>query len=230
VVLVYSPSWVLVAALARQDPRRRLQQVKHRPRWAADHADLGKWLAGAGWWASADQPWGGLRHQEHGSGASPVGPHGWPCLLLGLNRHHCGPFVDALAGPTKADTTALPSLSFCWRSGGLPSGCSPRCFVLGTIARAGLPIGIFWGVPAYRPELFSVASRPEIHNAPNFGAGHIAMKTACGVIFMAQGWTGPRDLLGASGLSGEAHDLQLRLRARHRPTAPRPAPLAGPSR
>jgi len=222
----FIPSWVWCCGWPSRPAAGVSSRSSIRPRWARDHADLGKWLAGGVVGIVLIALVVVIATKKHASGVHRWGPTAG-LAAAGADRHHCG-LRGALAG-TKAD---LPR---CLRFHLLGWGDCPRAAARGVSsrrqsARAGLLAIAFLGrCRPDRPDAVFGGQPPEIHKHLHWRRWHIAMNCLAAVIFMAQGWTGTARSAGDSAQLAEAHDLQLRLRSTHLSHA-RACPLAGPSR
>lgn len=191
VVLVY-PLLGMVLRLARQTRDRRLTQVKHPPTVGRDHADLGQWLAAAV-----------VAIVLIAEAVVIATKHPLNIFEGGLPR--LGMLVLVLAGSAVALVTLwrvkrpLYRACFallCW-AGAIGLGLQPEVF-----RRSDNPLDpVFWqshfwgGIGLVGLMLFSVACRPEIHRHLRWRRLHISANVLAALIFLAQGLTGPRDLL-----------------------------------
>jgi hypothetical protein len=191
VVLVY-PLLGMVLRLARQTRDRRLTQAKHPPSVGRDHADLGQWLATAVV-AIVLIAEAVVIATEHPLAAFEGGLPRLGMLLLVLVGS-----VVALATLWRVKRP-LYRASFallCW-AGTIGLGLQPEVF-----RRSDNPLDpVFWqshfwgGIGLTGLMLFSVACRPEIHRHLRWRRLHISANVLAALIFLAQGLTGPRDLL-----------------------------------
>ncbi|MFY8150172.1 MAG: DUF4079 domain-containing protein [Prochlorococcaceae cyanobacterium] len=191
VVLVY-PLLGMVLRLARQTRDRRVHEVKLPPTVGRDHADLGKWLAGSvvaivliaeAVVIATKQPPGGFEG----------GPGRLGLLLLVL----IGSAV-ALAALWRVKRAVYRG-SFallCW-VGVIGLGLQPEVFRL-----SDNPLDpAFWqshfwgGIGLAGLMLLSVACRPEILRDLRWRRLHLSANALAALIFLAQGISGPRDLL-----------------------------------
>jgi hypothetical protein len=192
VVLVY-PLLGMVIRLALQTRDRRLRKGKLPPTVGRDHADLGQWLAVAvvaivllaeAVVIATKQPPGGF-----GGGPARLG-----LLLLAL----IGSLV-ALAAlrrvrrPVYRGSFAL----LCW-AGTIGLGLQPEVYRLSdNPLDPAFWTSHFWGgIALVGLMLFSVAGRPEILRDLRWRRLHLGANTLAALIFLAQGISGPRDLLG----------------------------------
>ncbi|MEB3322189.1 MAG: DUF4079 domain-containing protein [Synechococcaceae cyanobacterium] len=191
VVLVY-PLLGMVVRLARQTRDRRLRHAKAAPTVGRDHADLGRWLAGAVVAIVL------IAEAVAIATKRPLGVfEGGPARLAVLLLVLIGSAV-ALAtlwrvrGPLYRASFAL----LCW-AGMVGLGLQPEVF-----RRSDNPLDpAFWqshfwgGIGLAGLMLFSIASRPEIHRDLHWRRLHLSANLLALLIFLAQGISGPRDLL-----------------------------------
>ncbi len=218
VVLVY-PLLGMVLRLAQQTRDRRLTQAKHPPTVGRDHADLGKFLAGSvvAIVLLAEAVVIATKHplsSFEGGGAR--------LALLVLVLIGSGVALAALWRVKQSPYRASFAL-ICW-AGVIGLGLQPEVF-----RRSDNPFApAFWqshfwgGVGLTGLMLFSVACRPEIHKHLRWRRLHVSANALAALIFLAQGISGPRDLLEIP-LSWQkptiyACDYQAR-------TCPSPAPV-----
>jgi hypothetical protein len=191
VVLVY-PLLGMVLRLGQQTRDRRLNQAKHPPTVGRDHADLGKWLAGSvvaivllaeAVVIATKQS---LSNFEGGLGR---------LALLLLVQVGSGVALAALWRVRRPVYRASFGL-LCW-AGVIGLGLQPEVFRL-----SDNPLDpAFWqshfwgGIGLSGLMLFSVASRPEIHQHLRWRRLHLSANALAALIFLAQGISGPRDLL-----------------------------------
>jgi hypothetical protein len=182
----------MVLRLARQTRDRRLIQAKHPPTVGRDHADLGQWLATAVV-AIVLIAEAVVIATEH-----PLATFEGGLLRLAM-------LVLVLAGSVVALVTLwrvkrpVYRASFallCW-AGTLGLGLQPEVF-----RRSDNPLDpLFWqshfwgGIGLVGLLLFSVACRPEIQRHLRWRRLHISANLLAALVFLAQGLTGPRDLL-----------------------------------
>lgn len=221
VVLVY-PLLGIVLRLAQQTRDRRLNQAKLPPTVGRDHADLGKWLA-ASVVVIVLVAEAVVIATKHPLGAFDGGPFRLLLLFLVL----AGSVLALVAlwrvkQPLYRATFAL----LCW-VGVLALGLQSEVFRL-----SDNPFGLafwqshFWGGAGLTGlMLLSVACRPEIHKHLRWRRLHVSANALAALIFLAQGISGPRDLLEIP-LSWQkpaiyACDFQAQLCP---PPAPAPAP------
>jgi hypothetical protein len=188
VVLVY-PLLGLVLRLAQQTRQRRVQKLKLPPSVGGEHVDFGRWLAAAVVGIellamvvviSTKQP-------------SALTPGRSGLLLLVLVGT-----VAALVALWRAKE-AIYRASFallCW-AGVIGLGLQPEVWRL-----SDNPLDpAFWqshfwgGMGLTGLMLFSVAARPEILRQLRWRRLHITANVIAALIFVAQGISGPRDLL-----------------------------------
>jgi len=144
VVLVLSPPGWWCLRLASRPPQPAFStQVKHPPTVGRDHAYLGKWFGRAGLVGIVLIALVVvIATKKHAFRSSRWGPHG--CLAAaGADRHPLG--LRGALGGHESRSTALPSLSSVGL-GDCPSGCSPRCFVLGRQSLRPAVCIRFWAV------------------------------------------------------------------------------------
>jgi len=192
VVLVY-PLLGMVLRLAQQTRNRRLHEVKHPPTVGRDHADLGKWLGRRGWWGIVLIALVVVIATKNTLQEFTGGPPRLALLLLAL----IGTTLAFVALWRARKPIYRAAFAFiCW-AGVIALGVQPEVFRLGdNPLEPAFWQSHFWGGAGLTGlMLFSVASRPEIHRHLHWRRWHIAMNCLAAVIFMAQGWTGPRDLL-----------------------------------
>lgn len=191
VVLVY-PLLGMVLRLAQQTRDRRLTQAKHPATVGRDHADLGKLLAGSVV-AIVLIAEAVVIATKHPLSAFEGGGQRLGLLLLVL----VGSGI-ALAALWRVKRPAYRA-SFgllCW-AGVITLGMQPEVFRL-----SDNPFELafwqshFWGgIGLTGLMLFSVACRPEIHKHLRWRRLHVSANALATLIFLAQGISGPRDLL-----------------------------------
>jgi hypothetical protein len=191
VVLVY-PLLGMVLRLALQTRARRLQRAKLPPTVGRDHADIGQWLAAAvvAIVLIAEAVVIASKHPLEAFAGGP-GRLALLCLVL------IGSIVALITlwrarQPLYRAVFAL----LCW-VGVIGLGLQPEVFRLSDD-----PLdpsfwqSHFWGgVGLVGLMLFSIASRPEIHRDLRWRRLHLGANILAGIIFVAQGISGPRDLL-----------------------------------
>ncbi len=191
VVLVY-PLLGMVLRLAQQTRDRRLNQAKHPPTVGRDHADLGKWLAGSvvAIVLLAEAVVIATKH----SLSSFEGGVGRLALLL-LVLVGSGVALAALWRVKRPVYRASFAL-LCW-AGVITLGLQPEVFRLcdNPLDPAFWQSHFWGGVGLSGLMLFSVACRPEIHKHLRWRRLHVSANALAALIFMAQGISGPRDLL-----------------------------------
>ncbi|MCP9818397.1 DUF4079 domain-containing protein [Synechococcus sp. Cruz-9H2] len=191
VVLVY-PLLGMVLRLAQQTRQRRLTQAKHPPTVGRDHADLGKWLAGSvvaivllaeAVVIATKNP---LPSFEGG---------GSRLALLLLVLIGSGVALAALWLVKRPIYRASFAL-LCW-VGVMGLGLQPEVFRLSDnpLSPAFWQSHFWGGVGLTGLMLFSVACRPEIHKHLRWRRLHVSANALAALIFLAQGISGPRDLL-----------------------------------
>jgi hypothetical protein len=191
VVLVY-PLLGMVLRLAQQTRDRRLNQSKLPPTVGRDHAGLGKWLA-ASVVAIVLIALAVVIGTKHPFGAFEGGP--FRLLLLSLVLSGSVLALVALWRVKQPLYRASFAL-LCW-AGVLALGLQPEVFRLSdnpfTLA---FWQSHFWGGAGLTGlMLFSVACRPEIHKHLRWRRLHVSANVLAALIFLAQGISGPRDLL-----------------------------------
>ncbi len=222
VVLVY-PLLGMVLRLAQQTRDRRLTQAKHPPTVGRDHADLGKWLAGSvvaivllaeAVVIATKRP---LSAFEGG---------GSRLALLLLVLVGSGVALAALWRVKRPAYRASFAL-LCW-AGVIGLGLQPEVFRLSDNPfDPSFWQSHFWGgVGLTGLMLFSVACRPEIHKHLRWRRLHVSANALAALIFLAQGISGPRDLLEIPLSWQKATIYSCDFAAR---TCPSPAPVP-PSR
>ncbi len=191
VVLVY-PLLGMVLRLARQTRDRRLTQAKHPPTVGRDHADLGQWLA------TAVVAIVLLAEAVVIATAHPLADFEGGLARLGMLTLVLVGSVVALATLWRVKQP-LYRASFallCW-AGTIGLGLQPEIY-----RRSDNPLDpVFWqshfwgGIGLTGLMLFSVACRPEIHRHLRWRRLHLTANVLAALVFLAQGLTGPRDLL-----------------------------------
>lgn len=191
VVLVY-PLLGMVLRLAQQTRDRRLTQARHPPTVGRDHADLGKWLA-ASVVAIVLLAEAVVIATKHPLSAFEGGSRRLALLLLVMIGS--GVALTALWRVKRPVYRASFAL-LCW-AGVIGLGLQPEVFRL-----SDNPFdpdfwqSHFWGgVGLSGLMLFSVACRPEIHKHQRWRRLHVSANALAALIFLAQGISGPRDLL-----------------------------------
>ena len=191
VLLVY-PLIGMVVRLAWQTRQRRLAQVKHPPSVGADHSAIGRWLAAAvvlivlvaltvviATTVPTAQFAGGL-------------PRAMQLLLVLL-----GTLVSlaALLCCRSAAARLVFSL-LCW-VGVLGLGAQPEVWRLSDnpLTPAFWQSHYWSGAAVTGLMLFSLAARPEIQRDLRWRRLHVTASVLAGVLFVAQGISGCRDLL-----------------------------------
>lgn len=224
VVLVY-PLLGMVLRLARQTRDRRLQETKLPATVGRDHADLGKGLAGSvvaivliaeAVVIGTKQPLASFEG----------GPERLSLLLLVLTGSAVA--LVALWRVKRAVYRASFAL-LCW-AGVIGLGLQPEVFRL-----SDNPLDpAFWqshfwgGIGLVGLMLLSVAARPEILRDRRWRRLHLSANLLAALMFLAQGISGPRDLLEIP-LSWQKPtiygcDFQARTCPPPAPAAPAPAP------
>ncbi|MCT0199415.1 DUF4079 domain-containing protein [Synechococcus sp. CS-1325] len=191
VVLVY-PLLGMVLRLAQQTRDRRLTQAKHPPTVGRDHADLGKWLAAAVV-AIVLLAEAVVIVTKHPLSSFEGGASRLALLLLVLIGS--GVALAALWRVKRAAYRASFAL-LCW-AGVIGLGLQPEVFRLSDNPfDPAFWQSHFWGgIGLAGLMLFSVACRPEIHKHLRWRRLHISANVLAALIFLAQGISGPRDLL-----------------------------------
>jgi lysylphosphatidylglycerol synthetase-like protein (DUF2156 family) len=191
VVLVY-PLLGMVLRLAQQTRDRRLTQAKHPPTVGRDHADLGKWLAGSVV-AIVLVALAVVIATKH------------PLSAFERGAARLGVLVVVLLGSVVALVTLwrvkrpMYRASFallCW-AGVIGLGLQSEVFRLSDNPfEPAFWQSHFWGgIGLTGLMLFSVACRPEIHRHLRWRRLHVSANALAALIFLAQGISGPRDLL-----------------------------------
>ncbi|MCX5933071.1 MAG: DUF4079 domain-containing protein [Cyanobacteria bacterium] len=191
VVLVY-PLLGMVLRLAQQTRDRRLTQAKHPPTVGRDHADLGKWLAGSVV-AIVLLAEAVVIATKHPLSAFEGGGQRLALLLLVLLGS--GVALAALWRVKRPAYRASFAL-LCW-AGVIGLGLQPEVFRLSDNPfDPAFWQSHFWGgIGLTGLMLFSVACRPEIHKHLRWRRLHVSANALAALIFLAQGISGPRDLL-----------------------------------
>ncbi len=191
VVLVY-PLLGMVLRLAQQTRDRRLTQAKHPPTVGRDHADLGKWLA-ASVIAIVLLAEAVVIATKHPLFAFEGGGQRLALLLLVLLGS--GVALAALWRVKRPAYRASFAL-LCW-AGVIGLGLQPEVFRLSDNPfDPAFWQSHFWGgIGLSGLMLFSVACRPEIHKHLRWRRLHVSANALAALIFLAQGISGPRDLL-----------------------------------
>lgn len=222
VVLVY-PLLGMVLRLAQQTRDRRLTQAKHPPTVGRDHADLGKLLAGAvvAIVLIAEAVVIVTKHS-----LSSFDGGGSRLVLLVLVLIGSGVALAALWKVKRPAYRASFAL-LCW-AGVIGLGLQPEVFRLSDNPfDPAFWQSHFWGgVGLTGLMLFSVACRPEIHKHLRWRRLHVSANALAALIFLAQGISGPRDLLEIPLSWQKATIYSCDFAAR---TCPSPAPVP-PSR
>jgi hypothetical protein len=218
VVLVY-PLFGVVLRLAQQTRDRRLTQAKHPPTVGRDHADLGKWLAGSVV-AIVLLAEAVVIVTKHPLSAFEGGGSRLALLLLVLVGS--GVALAALWRVKRPAYRASFAL-LCW-AGVIGLGLQPEVFRLSdNPLEPAFWQSHFWGgVGLTGLMLFSVACRPEIHKHLRWRRLHVSANVLAALIFLAQGISGPRDLLEIPLSWQKATLYSCDFEAR---TCPAPAPV-----
>jgi hypothetical protein len=191
VVLVY-PLLGIVLRLARQTRDRRLEETKLPATVGRDHADLGKWLAG-----SVVAIVMIAEAVVIGTKQLLASFEGGPARLALLMLVLTGSAVALVAlWRVKRPVYRASFALLCW-AGVIGLGLQPEVFRL-----SDNPLDpAFWqshfwgGIGLAGLMLFSVAARPEILRDRRWRRLHLSANTLAALIFLAQGISGPRDLL-----------------------------------
>ncbi len=221
VVLVY-PLLGMVLRLAQQTRDRRLTQAKHPPTVGRDHADLGKVLAGSVV-AIVLLAEAVVIATKHPLSAFEGG--GLRLALLLLVLIGSGVALTALWRVRRPIYRASFAL-LCW-AGVIGLGLQPEVFRLSDNPfDPAFWQSHFWGgVGLTGLMLFSVACRPEIHKHLRWRRLHVSANVLAALIFLAQGISGPRDLLEIPLSWQKATLYGCNFEAR---TCPVPAPSPNP--
>jgi hypothetical protein len=191
VVLVY-PLLGMVLRLAQQTRDRRLTQAKHPPTVGRDHADLGKWLAGSVV-VIVLIALAVVIATKHPLASFEGGAERLAVLLLVL----VGSLI-ALVTLWRAKRPVYRACFalLCW-AGVIGLGLQSEVFRgSDNPFESGFWESHFWGgIGLTGLMLFSVACRPEIHRHLRWRRLHVTANMLAAVIFLAQGISGPRDLL-----------------------------------
>jgi hypothetical protein len=191
VVLVY-PLLGMVLRLAQQTRNRRLTQAKHAATVGRDHADLGKGLAGSVV-AIVLIAEAVVIATKHPLSAFEGGGQRLALLLLAVVGS--GVALAALWRVKRPAYRASFAL-LCW-AGVIALGLQPEVFRLSDNPfEPAFWQSHFWGgIGLTGLMLFSVACRPEIHKHLRWRRLHVSANALAALIFLAQGFSGPRDLL-----------------------------------
>jgi hypothetical protein len=191
VVLVY-PLLGMVLRMAQKTRDRRLTQAKHPPTVGRDHADLGKLMAGSVV-AIVLIAEAVVIVTKHPLLAFEGG--GLRQGLLFLVLVGSGVALAALWRVKRAVYRASFAL-LCW-AGVIALGMQPEVFRLSDNPfEPAFWQSHFWGgIGLTGLMLFSVACRPEIHKHLRWRRLHVSANALAALIFLAQGISGPRDLL-----------------------------------
>jgi hypothetical protein len=191
VVLVY-PLLGMVLRLARQTRERRLHHGKEPATVGRDHADLGQWLAAAVV-AIVLVAEAVVIATSKALAGFEGGPGRLGLLLLVLIGS--GVALAALWRVRRPLYRASFAL-LCW-AGVIGLGLQPEVF-----RRSDNPLDpVFWqshfwgGIGLSGLMLLSMAGRPEIQRNLRWRRLHLSLNTLAALIFVAQGISGPRDLL-----------------------------------
>jgi hypothetical protein len=191
VLLVY-PLLGMVLRLAQQTRDRRLTQAKHPSTVGPDHADLGVLLAGSVVVIVliAESV---VILTKHPLSAFEGGALRLALLVLGLVGS--GVALAAL-WRVKLPIYRASFALICW-VGVITLGLKPEVFRLSDNPfDPAFWQSHFWGgIGLTGLLLFSVACRPEIHKHLRWRRVHISANALAALIFLAQGVSGPRDLL-----------------------------------
>jgi hypothetical protein len=191
VVLVY-PLLGMVLRLAQQTRDRRLTQAKHPPTVGRDHADLGKWLAGSVV-AIVLVALAVVIATKHPLSAFEGGAARLGVLVLVL----LGSVVALVTlWRVKRPMYRASFALLCW-AGVIGLGLQSEVFRLSDNPfEPAFWQSHFWGgIGLTGLMLFSVACRPEIHRHLRWRRLHVSANALAALIFLAQGISGPRDLL-----------------------------------
>jgi hypothetical protein len=188
VVLVY-PLLGMVLRLAQQTRQRRIAKAKHPPSVGGEHADLGRWLAAAVIGIEL-VAFAVVIITKVPSALSPgraalllLVLAGTVAALLALWRVKQAPYRAAFALLCFAGMLGLGLQPEVWRVSDNP--LEPAFWQ-----------SHFWGGMGLTGlMLFSVAARPEILRKLRWRRLHLSANILAALIFLAQGISGPRDLL-----------------------------------
>ncbi|MFQ6537118.1 MULTISPECIES: DUF4079 domain-containing protein [Aphanothece] len=188
VVLVY-PLLGMVLRLAQQTRQRRIAKVKHPPSVGTDHADLGRWLAAAVVGIEL-VAFAVVIVTKVPSALSP----GRAALLLLVLAGTVAALLALWRVRQAAYRAAFALLCF---AGVLGLGLQPEVWRLSdNPLEPAFWQSHFWGGMGLTGlMLFSVAARPEILRQLRWRRLHLSANILAALIFLAQGISGPRDLL-----------------------------------